>query len=44
MQHEGIVTRRLKARIVDPERKSIASQRLVEHTFPQQRTDAEFHY
>jgi hypothetical protein len=37
---EDNVTRRLKARIVEPEWKPIVSQRLAKHTFPQQLTDA----
>jgi hypothetical protein len=37
------VTWRLKAGIVEPERKSIASQRLAKHTFPQQRSAVEVH-
>jgi hypothetical protein len=34
--HNNTVTRRLKAGIVEPEQKSIASQQLAKHTFPQE--------
>jgi hypothetical protein len=38
-----IVTWRLKAGIVEPERKSIASQQVAKHAFWQKRRDAEVH-